>query len=93
MTTSNPVSYGAPLSGTLSGTSATVQVNNLKPISTLVLSSAGSPTIQLSVDGINFYTAVTPTGTIASTQIYYVLTFPVKAIKFNAANADTWAIL
>lgn len=92
MSTPNPISYGAPLKGTLAGSSATVTVNNLKPISTLVLSSTSTPNIQLSFDGTIFYTAVTPTGT-ATGQIYYVLNFPVAAIKFNGAAADTWSIL
>ena len=93
MSTANPIAYGAPLNGTLTASTNIVNVNNLKPISTLVVSSAGSPTIQLSFDGTNFYTAVTPTGSIASTQIYYVLNFPVAAIKFGGSIGDTWAIL
>lgn len=92
MSTPNPIAYGAPLSGTLTSGSATINVNNLKPISTLVLNSTTSPSIQLSLDGTNFYTAVTPTGSMTG-QIYYILNFPVVSIKFNGAAADTWAIL
>jgi len=89
----NPTSYGSALKGTLTATTAIVAVNNLKPISTLVLTSATSPTIQLSLDGgSTYYPAVTPTGT-ESGQIYYVLNFPVTNIKFTGAINDTWAIL
>lgn len=92
MTTTNPPSYGARITGTLTSASAAVAVNNLKPISTLVFNSTTSPTIQLSLDGTIFYAAVTPTGT-ATGQIYYVLNFPVAAIKFTGATNDTYAIL
>jgi hypothetical protein len=92
MTTLNPTAYGAPLSGTLTGSSATVSVNNLKPISTIVFNSTTTPTITLSVDGTTFYPAVTPTGTKTG-QLYYVLNFPVLAIKFTGATSDTWAII
>jgi hypothetical protein len=88
--------YGSPITGTLTGTTATVAI----PVSavvypaTLVLNSAaGGRTIQLSLDnGTTFLTAVTPTGT-ASGQIYYVLNFPVTTVKFTGAAADTYSIL
>jgi hypothetical protein len=88
--------YGSPITGTLTGTTATVAV----PVSavvypaTIVLNSAdGGRAIQLSFDnGATFYTAVTPTGTETG-QIYYVLNFPVTTIKFTGAAADTYSIL
>ena len=86
--------YGSPITGTLTGTTATVAVPNLLSPATIVLNSAASGrAIQLSLDnGTTFLTAVTPTGT-ASGQIYYVLTFSVTTIKFTGAAADTYSIL
>jgi hypothetical protein len=86
--------YGSPITGTLTGTTATVSIPNLVYPATLVLNSAaGGRTIQLSLDsGTTFLTAVTPTGT-ATGQIYYVLTFPVTTVKFTGAAADTYSIL
>ena len=86
--------YGSPITGTLTGTTATVSVPTLVYPATIVLNSAASGrAIQLSLDnGTTFLTAVTPTGT-ASGQIYYVLTFPVTTIKFTGAAADTYSIL
>ena len=86
--------YGSPITGTLTGTTATVSLPNLVYPATLVLNSAASGrAIQLSLDsGATFLSAVTPTGT-ATGQIYYVLTFPVTTIKFTGATADTYAIL
>jgi len=47
----------------------------------------------LSLDGgTTYYAAVTPTGTETS-QIYYVLNFPVTTVKFTGAVADTYSIL
>jgi len=86
--------YGSPITGTLTGTTATVVLPNLVYPATLVLNSAaGGRAIQLSLDsGTTFLTAVTPTGT-ATGQIYYVLTFPVTTVKFTGAAADTYSIL
>ena len=86
--------YGSPISGTLTGTTATVAVPNVVYPATIVLNSAaGGRAIQLSLDnGATFYSAVTPTGTETS-QIYYVLNFPVTTIKFTGAAADTYSIL
>ena len=86
--------YGSPITGTLTGTTATVGIPNLVYPATLVLNSAaGGRTIQLSLDnGTTFYSAVTPTGTETG-QIYYVLTFPVTTVKFTGAAADTYSIL
>lgn len=86
--------YGSPITGTLTGTTATVGIPNLVYPATLVLNSAaGGRTIQLSLDnGTTFYSAVTPTGTETG-QIYYVLTFPVTTVKFTGAAADTYCIL
>jgi hypothetical protein len=92
MSTPNPLVYGGVITGTLTGATAVVIVNNLKPISTIVFNSTTSPTIQLSLDGTTFYPAVTPTGT-KSGQIYYVLNFPVAAIQFTGATNDTYSIL
>jgi hypothetical protein len=86
--------YGSPITGTLTGTTATVAIPNVVYPATIVLNSAnGSRAIQLSLDnGTTFYTAVTPTGTETG-QIYYVLTFPVTTIKFTGAANDTYSIL
>ena len=86
--------YGSPITGTLTGTTATVAIPNLVYPATLVLNSdAAGRAIQLSLDsGTTFLTAVTPTGT-ATGQIYYVLTFPVTTVKFTGAAADTYSIL
>jgi len=86
--------YGSPITGTLTGTTATVGIPNLVYPATLVLNSAASGrTIQLSLDnGVSFLAAVTPTGT-ATGQIYYVLNFPVTTVKFTGAAADTYSIL
>ena len=86
--------YGSPISGTLTGTTATVAVPNVVYPATIVLNSAaGGRAIQLSLDnGATFYSAVTPTGTETS-QIYYVLTFPVTNIKFTGAANDTYSII
>jgi len=86
--------YGSPITGTLTGTTATVAVPNVVYPATIVLNSAASGrTIQFSLDnGTTFYGAVTPTGTETS-QIYYVLNFPVTTIKFTGAAADTYSIL
>jgi hypothetical protein len=86
--------YGSPITGTLTGTTATVTVPNLfYPASIVLNSAAGGRAIQLSLDnGTTFYSAVTPTGTETS-QIYYVLTFPVTTVKFTGAANDTYTIL
>ena len=86
--------YGSPITGTLTGTTATVSVPPLVYPATIVLNSAdGGRAIQLSLDsGATFLTAVTPTGT-ATGQIYYVLTFPVTKIKFTGVANDTYSIL
>ena len=86
--------YGSPITGTLTGTTATVGVPVLVYPATIVLNStAGGRTIQFSLDnGTTFYAAVTPTGTETS-QIYYVLTFPVTTLKFTGTANDTYSIL
>ena len=86
--------YGSPITGTLSATTAIVPIANaLTTPATIVLnSSAGGRAIQLSMDGTNFYPAVTPTQTLTG-QIYYVLNFPVSAIQFTGAINDTYSIL
>jgi hypothetical protein len=84
--------YGSPITGTLTGTTATVNLPNVVYPATIVFNSTTTPTIQFSLDGTKFYTAVTPTGSTIG-QIYYVLTFPVAAIKFSGAAADTYSIL
>ena len=86
--------YGSPITGTLTGTTATVAVPNLVyPASIVLNSAAGGRAIQFSFDsGTTFYTAVTPTYTETG-QIVYVLNFPVNAIKFTGAANDTYTIL
>lgn len=86
--------YGSPITGTLTGTTATVSIPSLVYPATLVLnSSASGRAIQLSLNnGATFLTAVTPTET-ATGQIYYVLTFPVTTVKFTGAASDTYSIL
>ena len=86
--------YGSPITGTLTGTTATVALPVLAFPATLVLNSAnGSRAIQLSFDnGTTFYTAVTPT--LSETgQIVYALTYPATTVKFTGAANDTYAIL
>lgn len=86
--------YGSPISGTLSGTTATISLPALVYPATLVLNSSnGSRAIQLSFDnGSTFYTAVTPT--LSETgQIVYALTYPATTVKFTGANGDTYSIL
>lgn len=86
--------YGSPITGTLTATTALIPITNaLTTPATIVLnSSAGGRAIQLSMDGTNFYPAVSPTQTLTS-QIYYVLNFPVSAIQFTGAVNDTYSIL
>jgi hypothetical protein len=88
--------YGSPITGTLTGTTATVAIPATAVVvpTTLVLNSAAAGrAIQLSLDnGTTFLTAVTPTGT-ATGQIYYVLNFPVTSVKFTGAANDTYSIL
>jgi len=86
--------YGSPITGILTGTTATVAIPNLVYPATLVLNSSDEGrAIQLSLDsGTTFLTAVTPTGT-ATGQIYYVLTFPITTVKFTGVADDTYSIL
>jgi hypothetical protein len=86
--------YGSPITGTLTGTTATVTLPVLYYPATLVLNSAnGSRAIQLSFDsGSTFYTAVTPT--LSETgQIVYALTYPATTVKFTGVAGDTYSIL
>jgi hypothetical protein len=86
--------YGSPITGTLTGATAIVSTpaSAIQYPATVVFNSTTTPTIQFSLDGTNYYPAVTPTGTITG-QIYYVLNFPVAKIKFTGAANDTYAIL
>jgi len=86
--------YGSPITGTLTGTTATVAVPTVVyPASVVLNSAAGGRAIQFSFDGgTTFYTAVTPTYSETG-QIVYVLTFPVNAIKFTGVANDTYTIL
>lgn len=86
--------YGSPITGTLTGTTATVALPNIVYPATLVLSSAaGGRAIQLSFDnGTSFFTAVTPTLT-ATGQIVYVLTYPATTVKFTGVANDTYSII
>lgn len=86
--------YGSPITGTLTGTTATVALPNLVYPATLVLnSSAGGRAIQLSFDsGTSFFAAVTPTLT-ASGQLVFTLTYPATTVKFTGVAADTYSII
>ena len=84
--------YGSPIHGTLTAATAIVALPNVMNPLTVVFHSTTSPTIQFSLDGTNFYPAVTPTGSMTG-QIYFVLTFPVAALKFTGAINDTYGIL
>lgn len=86
--------YGSPITGTLTGTTATVALPNVVYPATLVLNStAGGRAIQLSFDnGTSYYTAVTPTLT-ATGQIVYVLTYPATTVKFTGVANDTYSII
>jgi len=86
--------YGSPITGTLTGTTATVALPVLSFPATLVLNSAASGrAIQLSFDsGATFYAAVTPT--LSETgQLVYALTYPATTVKFTGAANDTYSIL
>lgn len=86
--------YGSPITGTLTGTTATVALPNVVYPATLVLnSSAGGRAIQLSFDnGTTFFSAVTPTLT-ATGQLVYVLTYPATTVKFTGVANDTYSII
>jgi len=84
--------YGSPITGTLTGTTATVNVVGTQIPASIALNSADSTkAIAISFDGTNYYT-VTPTGSMTG-QIYYVLAFPVKSIKFTGVANDTYTVL
>jgi hypothetical protein len=86
--------YGSPITGTLTGTTATVALPNLVYPATLVLNSAaGGRAIQLSYDsGTTFFAAVTPTLT-ATGQLVFALTYPATTVKFTGVAADTYSII
>ena len=86
--------YGSPITGTLTATTAVVNIPFNVDTASVVLNSADvSRAIQLSFDnGLSYYAAVTPTFT-ASGQLVYTLPFPVTTIKFTGAVDDTYAIL
>lgn len=84
--------YGSPISGALTATTAVVNTVGIQIPASIALNSADSgKAIAFSFDGTHYYTA-TPTGSMTG-QIYYVLNFPVKNIKFTGAIADTYTIL
>ena len=84
--------YGSPITGTLTGTTATVNVIGIQIPASIALNSADAgKAIAFSFDGTKYYT-VTPTGSMTG-QIYFTLPFPVKTIKFTGAAADTYSIL
>jgi hypothetical protein len=79
--------------GTLTGTTAVVNMPNTPtPVSIVLNSAASGRAIQFSFDGTTFYAAVSPTYTETS-QIVYTLQFPVAAIKFTGAANDTYSII
>jgi len=88
--------YGSPIKGTLTTTTAVVPVPvtaALYPVSLVLNSAAGGRAIQFSFDnGATYYAAVTPTYSETS-QIVYVLNFPVTTVKFTGAAADIYSIL
>ena len=84
--------YGSPINGVLAEATAVRSVPNLVYPATIVFNSTTTPTIQFSLDGTNFYPAVTPTGSMTG-QVYYVLNFPVASLKFTGAVNDTYTIL
>ena len=88
------MNYGSPIVGTLTGTSAIVQIPNIPyPASIILNSSESGRTIQLSFDfGTTWMPAVTPTLT-ATGQIVYSLTYPCTHVKFTGAAEDTYTIL
>jgi hypothetical protein len=84
--------YGSPITGTLTATTAVVNVVGIQIPASIALNSADAgKAIAFSFDGTNYYTA-TPTGSMTG-QIYYTLPFPVKTVKFTGAINDTYAIL
>jgi len=84
--------YGSPITGTLTGTTASVNVVGFQIPASIALNSAdSSKAISFSFDGVHYYTA-TPTGSMTG-QIYYVLNFPVKTVKFTGVANDTYSIL
>lgn len=84
--------YGSPITGTLTATTKTVNVVGLQIPASIALNTTDSgKKISFSIDGTVFVD-VTPTGTPTG-QIYYVLNFPVKSIKFTGAINDTYTIL
>jgi hypothetical protein len=79
--------------GKLTGTTAVVNMPNTPvPVSVVLNSTAGGRAIQFSFDGTTFYPAVTPTYTETS-QIVFVLQFPVSTIQFTGAANDTYSII
>ena len=85
--------YGSPINGTLTGSTAIVNAVGIQLPATLILNSTASgKAIAFSLDGTNYYPAVTPTGSITG-QLYYVLNFPVSKIEFTGAVNDTYSIL
>jgi len=84
--------YGSPITGTLTATTAVVSMIGYQIPATLALNSTDSSKgVAFSLDGVNYY-PTTPTGTTTG-QLYYVLTFPVKSVRFSGAINDTYSIL
>lgn len=84
--------YGAPISGTLTSTTAIINFLGERTPAGIALNSTDvSAAISFSFDNTHYYTA-TPTGTMTG-QIYYVLTFPVRSIKFTGVSGDTYNII
>jgi len=84
--------YGSPINGALTATTAIVNVVGIQIPASIALNTVDSTkAIAFSLDGTHYYTA-TPTGSMTG-QIYYILPFPVKTIKFTGAIADTYTIL
>jgi len=84
--------YGSPITGILITTTAIVNVVATQyPMSIALNTTDSGKKIEFSFDGANYYTA-TPTGSMTG-QIYYVLNFPVKTVKFTGVANDTYSIL
>lgn len=88
------MNYGSQVTGTLTGTTAIVQLPQTPIPATLVLKSSDSGrAIQLSFDnGATYFPAVTPTLT-ATGEIVYTLPYPPTHVKFTGVANDIYWIL
>ena len=61
------------------------------PITAVFNSSAGNRSIQLSVDGANFFTPNYDSNT--TSQLVVSIMSPITAIQFTGASGDQWGLL